>query len=287
MGTPSSRPRAITPAPARRRSGPEGRSRPPRRSSPRSVTRRRACTSGASSRAGSSTGKRNRRPSPPAPKNSALVNEDAGLAPELLGPALDLGVEPELADDLADLLADVVEGRHGREAALLRGVPKGGVVGGTNIHFRQPQARREALFHEAVEREPAAHPRGQFLARRPGRREGGRSRNAAVLREPLLEGSDARLDVLGLRVESGRPPELLLAQQVDDALVENPVAVGGVGFPALPLEVPHGQELPNLALEDYRPPHARRDAVHEPARPRRRRPRRTRRWNRSEQERDE
>src|ERR1035437_2199365 len=174
MGTPSSRPRAITPAPARRRSGPEGRSRPPRRSSPRSVTRRRALGSAAPSRAGSATGKRNRRPGPPAPKNSALVSEHAGLAPVLLGPALDLGVEPELADDLADLLADVVEGRHVREAALLRRVPKGRVVVGAEIHLRQLQARRKALLHEAVEREPAAHPRGQCLARRPRPRAGGR-----------------------------------------------------------------------------------------------------------------
>src|SRR5450759_1944834 len=144
---------ATTPAPDRRRYGRAARRRPPRRSSPRSATRKRACTCVASSRIGSSTGRKN---------PSAPVNEDVRLAAELPRPPLDLRVQLELAHDFANLLPDVLERRHVRDAALLRRFPKSGIVVGAQVRLCHFQSRGEALSREALEREPTPHPRGQL-----------------------------------------------------------------------------------------------------------------------------
>src|SRR5512135_839200 len=248
MATRPSRPRATTPAPARPPSGRAGRDAPSRRSSRRSATRRHARTCAGSSRTGSSTGWPNRRPLRPRP--SAVVDEDARLGAQLLGPALDLGVQLALAHELTDLLGHVVVRRNRLEAARARLLAERSVVIGVQLGVRRLDRGREALPHEVLERHPPLHERGELVPRRARAREDRVERLAALLDDARLESRDAGLDLLALRLDPARLAQLALPQHLDDARREDPLAIRAVRLARLARQIAHAHELSQLALED-------------------------------------
>ena len=190
------------------------------------------------------------------------VDEDPRLRAEPLRPLPHLLVEEALAQELADLVLHFGERRERLDAA------RGGLRRGT-ARRRRPASPR-----------PSPSPSAGASRGRSSR---GRSRagssprtSSRLVRRPLEHAVErlarprlvARRQLVELRVHLGRvglearqEPQLLLAQQLDDAQVEEPVAVGELGLPFPPRQEADRRQAGDLALEDDLVPDDRRDPV--------------------------
>ena len=188
------------------------------------------------------------------------VVDHVGLAPQLLGPALQLLVEPLLLEHRADALAHLFERRRrlaltphlGHQGRLV--IAPGLVQADEDAH---PQPLLDVGEHHELARHEIAH---AVLVHAELREAGAEGRRA---REPAADLGEARLDLAHRHLGEAVAVDFVEAQPLLDHLVEHPPAQGSIVLAGLALGEPKTDRPLDVGGQDGVLVHHRQDAVGE------------------------